>query len=56
MCFVEDQKLGKIDETLKAFVSSKKASEAFLSILIEYYEKYEQSFPVPECVKSDAKD
>jgi putative DNA primase/helicase len=59
MCFVEDPKLRnerKIDETLNAFVSSKKACAAFLSILISYYKKYEQSFPVPECVKNDAKD
>jgi len=59
MCFVENPKLPnerKIDETLNEFLSSKKAGAAFLSILIEYYKEYEQSFPVPECVKNDAKD
>ena len=57
--FFEDPKLpneGKIDETLNAFLSSKKASATFLSIFIEYYKEYEQSFPVPECVKNEAKD
>jgi len=45
----------KIDETLNAFSSSKTASATFLFILIESYRKYEQLFPVPECVKNDAK-
>ena len=41
---------------MNSFLASKKAGAAFLSILIEYYKEYEQSFPVPECVKNDAKD
>jgi phage/plasmid-associated DNA primase len=44
ICFVTNPKLSnerKIDEILNAFLSSKKACATFLSILIEYYRKYE---------------